>query len=145
MRRLALGVWAAVFCVASIAHAAAPKTVTGKLTLKLTVTVVSTISTSTPIQCNLQATVSGVTSTGQVDSVVEDDTVTATRSGATAVCELAIPYQWILFGTADMVSLSYSISATNGSADGRTSQVSFDAIAVPKSGATTSFSLTGRI
>lgn len=144
-RKLAPAVVAVALFSAPVANAVAATTVTGKLTLKLTVTIVSTIPTTIPIQCGFNASVSGSSSSGQIDSIDESDTLAATRSGSTAVCQLAIPYQWILYGTGDTVGLSYSITATDGSANGRYSSVSFETIAVPKSGATTGYVLTGRI
>ncbi len=127
------------------ADAAGPATVTGKIDLKLTITIVSTIATSIPIQCSLNASASGSGPGGQLDSIEESDTVTATRSGSTAVCQLAIPYQWLLYGTGDAVGLSYSINSLNGGSNGRYSSVTFETIPVPKNGATTSYALTARI
>ncbi|MGH7046755.1 MAG: hypothetical protein ACREE2_10265 [Stellaceae bacterium] len=127
------------------AEAAGPATVTGTLSLKLTIKIVSNIPASTPIQCSLSAYASGSSASGVVDSIEESDTLDATRSGATAVCQMVIPYQWILYGTADTVGLSYSINAENAAGNGRSSSVSFETIPVPRSGATTAYSLTARI
>jgi hypothetical protein len=145
MRKQSAAVLAAILFGTPVANAVAATTVTGELTLKLTVTIASTIPTSTEILCGLSADVSGESTSGQFDSIQEYDTVVATRSGATAACQLAIPYQWILYGTGDTVSLSYSVTALNGTSVGRSNSVSFETIAVPKNGATTSYSLTGRI
>jgi len=145
MRKLAAVVLAGILFTVPVASAIAATTVTGNLTLKLTVTIVSTIATTTAIQCTFSVNVSGASSTGQSDNIQELDTVPATRSGSTAVCQLAIPYQWILYGTSDTVGLSSSITATNASGNGRYSSASFETIAVPKNGATTSYVLTGRI
>jgi hypothetical protein len=129
------------------ADAAGPSTVTGKINLKLTITIVSSIGGSIPVQCGLSASVtgSGSGSGGQFDDISETDTVTATRSGSTAVCQLAIPYQWILYGTGDTVSLYYTVGAQDAASNGRSSSVSFETIPVPKNGATTSYALTARI
>jgi hypothetical protein len=90
-RKLAPAVVAVALFSAPVANAVAATTVTGKLTLKLTVTIVSTIPTTIPIQCAFNASVYG--SNGQTDNIQESDAVPATRSGSTAVCQLAIPYQ----------------------------------------------------
>ena len=145
MKTLTAAVLIGLASMMPAADAAGPTTVTGELALKLTITIVSSIATSTSIQCGLNATVSGSSPAGQHDSINETDTVNATRSGKTAVCQLAIPYQWILYGAGDTVGLSYSISAQNGPSSGRYSSVSFETIAAPKNGATTSYALKARI
>jgi len=145
MRKSTAAVVAAILSAAPVVSAMAAATVTGKLELKLTVTMVSTIARPIPIQCSLTAYVEGANSYGQTDNIAETDTVTATRSGSTAVCQLLIPYQWVLYGSGDTVALSYSVTAVDGSSNGRSSSVSFETIAVPKNGATTSYALTGRI
>lgn len=145
MKTLTAAVLIGLVSIMPAANAAGPTTVTGTLSLKLTITIVSSIATSIPIQCGLNATVSGGNPAGHFDSITEADTVDATRSGKTAVCQLAIPYQWILYGAGDTVGLSYSISAVNGASNGRSSSVSFETIAVPRNGATTSYALNARI
>ena len=126
--------------------AAIKRTVTGTLTLQLTIAVFSSLPTSTPIQCELDASVSGVNASFEVvDNISETATAPATRSGSKAVCSMKLPYQWTLSAPTDTVSLSYTVTATGSSGAGRTSVISFDTIPAPKSGATTSFSLTGRI
>lgn len=129
----------------SAADAAGPTTTTGQLALRLTITIVSSVAPSIPIQCSLNATVSGSSPSGQIDSITEADTVIATRSGGTAVCQLAIPYQWVLYGTGDTVGLSYSASSLGSGGNGRYSSVSFETITVPKNGATTSYALKARL
>jgi hypothetical protein len=146
MRKSTIAVLAAVLSVAPLADAIAATTVTGKVMLKLTVTIASSIAPSIPIQCNLSAYASGSNPSGsQTDNILETDQVTATRSGSTAVCQLAIPYQWVLYGSADTVALSYSVTATDPNSNGRYSSISFETIAVPKTGATTSYALSARI
>lgn len=148
MRTLTAAMLAGLALMVPAAEAAGPVTVTGTLSLKLTIKIASNIPTSTAIQCSLNASVSGYDATGTtlIDSIQEDDTLDATRNGATAVCQMVIPYQWILYGgSKDTVALSYSITALSAASNGRSSSVSLQTIPVPKNGATTAYSSTARI
>ncbi|MGH6681921.1 MAG: hypothetical protein ACREDL_23980 [Bradyrhizobium sp.] len=147
MRTLTAVMLAGLALMMPAAEAAGPATVTGTLSLKLTIKIASNIPASTPIQCSLSAEVYGpeTVAVAVYDSISESDTLTATRNGATAVCKMVIPYQWILYDTGDTVDLSYSVNTLNDAKNGRDSSVSFDTIAVPRNGATTAFSLTARI
>jgi hypothetical protein len=80
-------------------------TFTGEIEYKITVTIKSSISTSTPIACSGDASVFDETSGVSHD---EEATVTATRSGSTATCTVLIPYAWALASaSSDSVSLGY--------------------------------------
>ena len=107
MKVLRVAVIAGLLVATLVAEAAAATTVTGTLTLKITITIASTVPTTTPILCTFGANVAGNNATVTVfDNISESDTVTATRSGSTAVCLLTIPYQWTLLVLAsDKVSL----------------------------------------
>ena len=115
-------------------------TFTGLLQLTLDIDVVSVLVDSPPIMCTMTAYVIGGEAT-----YTETATATATRSGAKATCIMKLPYQWILPGTGELVSLTYMIDAVDKAGNGRTSSTNFSYIAVPKSGATTRYTLAARI
>jgi hypothetical protein len=147
VRRLAIAGMGALLLVGPAATSdGATTTVSGTLQLTLTVTLVSAIPAGALIQCMLSAQVSDSDQPSVLDDISESDTVSPTRSGATALCKMAIPYQWVLHDQAhDTVSLGYTVSTTNPDGVGRfTSVVSFKTIGVP-AGGTTSFSASGRI
>jgi hypothetical protein len=114
--------------------------------LKLAITVVSAIPTSTPIQCELEAGVLGYdASSNLIDEINETATTAATRSGSQATCTVELPYQWTLSAPKDTLSLTYDVTAVGATGIGRTSLKLFDTRSVPANGATTKYSLTGRI
>lgn len=119
--------------------------VSGTLKLTLTVTVVSSLLTGAPFLCGLQAVVSGASTTGAIDTIVDSDSISVKPAGTTATCQITLPYEWTLQGKTDSVSLSYSITATNANGGERLSNASFATISVPKNGATTTFSVATRI
>jgi hypothetical protein len=113
----------------------------GTLTLKMTISIVSNISTATPVQCAFNITVFGAS-----DSVEENDTVTATRSGSTAVCTLVVPYTWHLYtASGDQVNLSYSATAKDDNDNGRFTTNSLGPIGVPANGSNQSFSVGAKL
>lgn len=113
----------------------------GTLTLKMTVSIVSNISTATAIQCTFN-----VSAFGTNDSVEESDTVTATRSGSTAVCTLVIPYTWHLYNAPqDTVSLSYTAAALDDNANGRSTTNGIGSIPVPANGANQTYSVGAKL
>lgn len=130
----------------SSAALTAKRTVSGMFTVELAITIRSAIPVSTPILCGLNASVFGSNADVSVtDSIQESASALAVRSGATATCSLKLPYLWTLFTSNDTVTLSFSITASGTSGAGRTSNIQFDIISVPKAGATTAYSLTARI
>jgi hypothetical protein len=135
---------ALVLLIMAIASAGAQAAVStyfsGTMTMQLTVNIVSSIPASTPVQCTLFVGVVGGASNGHSDNMQETATVTATRTGSTAVCMIILPYQWALFGSADTVDVSFSVSA-----GGRYSSQTVDMIGVPANGKTTNFKYTTRI
>jgi len=130
----------------------AVKTATGTVTLNLTIAIASTLPAGATVHCALYLTVAGLSEGGVTDAISETAQSTANVSGSTATCQMAIPYQWTLYASTstatvhDQASLSYVITAVNGSGDGRTSDVSFaSAILVPSSGLTKTYNLSARI
>jgi hypothetical protein len=134
-----------------MASPAAATTVTGTLSLALSISVATNLSSKTTILCTLEATVLGSLNGTQNDTIIESGTVAATVNGAKATCTPKIPYEWHLVADTggaverDSVSLSYQINEHNGAGVGRTSDVSFATLAVPKNGKTTSYSVDARI
>jgi hypothetical protein len=130
----------------SASAAVTPTTVTGTLSLQLTIKIFSPIRPSTGLQCELDAAVEGLDAQFNItDSILETATAPATRTGSQAVCVVKLPYQWMLNGPKDTLSLNYSVVTTGSGGPGRTGNVSFATRSIPKNGATTSYSFTGRI
>jgi hypothetical protein len=130
----------------SVIAGATTTKVTGTLTMTLTVSIVSTVAAATPVRCTFNATVIGYNvTTGVGDTIAETDSVAATRSGATATCNLTIPYEWTLQVTTDTVSIGYSVSTLDANSDGRLTTASVATIPLPKTGATTHFAVAARI
>ncbi len=115
--------------------AAAASSVTGKFIVKFTISVQSPIGSTSPITCSVTAS-----SFGTSGSIVESGTAPATRSGASATCTVQISYKFPSAPAGTTVSLSYAIQG--GSTTFRISDQPIATIAVPASGATTSYSLT---
>jgi hypothetical protein len=116
--------------------AAASTAVTGTLKITGTITLVTSIPTTVPIQCNATAVVAA-DANGPISDLV---TSTATRSGATATCTMLIPYEWILQTLTDKVTLSVSVSAPT-----RVHTRQLATFTVPANGVTTSFTFVGRL
>jgi hypothetical protein len=126
--------------------AAGPSTtITGKLVLNLTITVASSIPTSTPILCELQANVQGSDTTSFIDDIYETAVTAAARSGRQATCTVTLPYEWTLAAPTDTLSLNYAVNAVGANEVGRNSEVLFDTRSVPNNGVTTTYTLSGRI
>ena len=93
-------------------EAAAVTPTTGKFVFNVTITVASTLSTKAVIGCQVAGGIADVTSGDIFSNVV---VVTATRSGTTATCTLAVPYSWDLASPAkDTVAFDLSVDATVG-------------------------------
>ncbi len=142
MNKMSAAVVATAIGILAAPHVANAYTVfTGTLTLKVTVSIVSNISTSSAIQCSFSAFAFGTSDTAE-----ESDTVTATRSGSTAVCTLPIPYEWHLYNASqDTVSLSYTVTALDSNANGRSTTNGIGSIGVPANGANLSYSVGARL
>jgi hypothetical protein len=115
---------------------------TGTFVVAFSITVKSSIPTSTPIVCTVDASVVDQSpSTFQIaNEIFESANLAATRSSKTASCTVTLPYSWLLsFSSTDTVSLSYILEAqgtTAGSA-GRYSSQDIATIPIPANGATT--------
>ena len=121
---------------------------TGKLVVNFTFTiaVVSNVPPTAPILCELQASLFGTDPTGVSDFVAETDQATATRSGATATCQVVIPYTWTLsVPTSDTVTISGSATAVDSNGNGRASSFQLEVIAMPATGTVTTLAYSGRL
>ena len=116
--------------------AAASTAVIGTLKITGTITLITSIPTTVPVQCSATAVVVA-DANGPISDVV---TSTATRSGATATCTMLIPYEWILQTLTDKVTLSVSVSALT-----RVHTRQLATFAVPANGVTTSFTFVGHL
>ena len=116
--------------------AAAPTAVTGTLKITGTMTLITSIPTTVPVQCTATAVVVADPNGPITDSVSS----TATRSGATATCTMLIPYEWILQTLTDKVTLSVSVSALT-----RVHTRQLATFTVPANGVTTSFTFVGHL
>jgi len=119
-----------------------------KGTLKATIHF--SLSTAVPqgaaIGCSFSASVFGESNDGLTDDLLDTDQVTATVSGSTATCAISVPYEWFLYGSSDTVGLSYTIFGVDSNGNGRNFyNESYATIPVPANGATTTFSIYGRI
>ena len=121
------------------------KDTTGTFMGSFTVTLVTSFPEGTTIQCTLSALADGVSAGGMIDDFDESATVTASVVGSTATCSPTIPYEWLLYGSGDQVSVSYSITAITPGGIGRLSEGSIVTIAVPANGATTRYKVKTRI
>lgn len=122
---------------------------TGKIVTNFTITVSSAIPSTTPITCNVIASVNEFNdSTGMSgNQIFESATVNATRSAGTAKCSVIIPYSWNLsYRSTDHLGLSYQIDArtctsctvtTAGLLVDRLSSQNIATISIPANGATT--------
>jgi hypothetical protein len=131
----------------SIGNPAVVTTVTGKIVTNFTITVASVLPSTTPIECNVTATVSDMSTSPPftlANEILEQASVIATRNGATAAkCTVTIPYSWNLANkSTDKVNLAYSIFAAStstaaGTLANRTSSQFIAVIPIPATGATT--------
>jgi hypothetical protein len=124
----------------------------GKLVFNFTITVDSTFATTTPIYCEVGASLAddAVSATGR--EITESAAATATRTGSTAKCTVTIPYSWSLVTpSTDIVFLSYTIIAANVSTTSiptvalRTTGQSLPSIPVPANETTTTQSIAATI
>jgi hypothetical protein len=127
-----------------------PKYFVGTLKLTLNIAVDSTLPSGTGILCGLNATVSGVSSIGNLDAIEDVGQKLASGSGGTATCTVEVPYSWRLTAyesaeVSDSAMLSFTVTAVGTGQQGRTTVESFDTIAIPKNGKTTAYTLNARI
>jgi hypothetical protein len=138
--------------------ATAPEAVTvasGKITVNFTITIGSSIAPTSPIACMVNASVNDTNLTTFVTSntIVEEATTLATRSGVTAKCTVTFAYSWPLVNIkTDKAMLAYSITTgTSGIANSTTSvnpRYSLQTIAtipIPAKGATTTETVAATI
>jgi hypothetical protein len=107
----------------------------GVFVVSFTITVSSAIPAGSPITCAVTANV--YLAANPYSPITDSASAPATRSGATASCRVTLPFLWSGFGSNDIASLWYEISAA-----GRDSQQPLATIKVPATGTTTSFSVT---
>lgn len=127
------------FVLRAITKGATGTQVTGMFTATITFKVVTSfasITASPTYQCVLSATAEGESSSGLIDDFVESTTIPAWPAGSNYTCSPEIPYQWMLYGSADRVSITYTISALNGAAVMRSSQGTLATIPMPTSATT---------
>jgi hypothetical protein len=123
-------------------------TFAGTIVVNFTITVSSAIPTTDKISCFVSAAVFDTMTTNAIE---ETAGVAATRTGTSATCKVSIPYSWSLgSASTDSVQLSYEISAPGllTASNGlplRTSTQSIGHIAVPKTGTTTTETVTATI
>lgn len=110
----------------------------GVLKTNLTIDLTSDVPNGAVVTCTLSAGVFGA------DSWEESGTVQASVSGSTATCTPTVDYSWLLNDAADdQIGLSFSISASTGSGEGRNSEdPTLATIPVPVTGHTTSYTLS---
>jgi hypothetical protein len=122
--------------------AAAANPQTGTIVVNFNVTIKSVIPTTSPVSCDVSATVTEISGAG-VNLTTESAFVAATRTGNTAKCTVTIPYSWVLLNpSAATISIGYGVSAskTPPPATGLQSRASGGTVAnipVPANGATT--------
>jgi hypothetical protein len=130
------------------ASAEPPKTTTytGTLVYNFTITLDANISSSAKIQCTATAI---VYDTGTTNEIIESDSVLATRSGSTATCSPTFSYSWNLASeSTDTVALGYVITAPSEATGSSvlparvSQQADFASISVPKTGTTTTETIT---
>ena len=124
----------------------------GKLVFEFTITVDSTFATSTPIYCEVGASLVDDIASGSGREISESAAATATRTGSSAKCTVTIPYSWSLATpSTDMVFLSYTIIAANVSTSSvttvalRTAEQSLPSIPVPANETTHTQTITATI
>ncbi len=122
--------------------AAAASATTGTLVVNFTITIKSAIATTSPIVCDVTASITEVSATG-LNFISEDASVAATRTGNTAKCTVTIPYSWVLLNsTTAKVGLNYNLAAVKTTAGStgllsRSSTGGLATLAIPANGATT--------
>jgi hypothetical protein len=129
-----------------VENPAAVSVATGKIVTNFTITVVSLIPSTTPITCNVTATVTDAQTSPPftVSNIIfEQAAVVASRASGKATCSVPIPYSWKLSNrTTDKVQLNYSINAAGSTTPAgtlilRSSSQSIIVIAIPANGAVT--------
>ncbi|WP_374673469.1 hypothetical protein [Ideonella sp.] len=108
----------------------------GTLSLRINITLKSSVPADWPIHCTQSATVLDMTGT----TVVNQKTVKATRSGSTATCTVNINYAWLINNTNAQVHTTYSVLTLGDSSVLENIDVygTLAPIAVPANGQTTS-------
>jgi hypothetical protein len=121
---------------------AATNAQTGTIVVNFTITIRSAIPTTTPILCDLSASVTEISGSG-VNLIEEDAAVAATRTGSTAKCTVTIPYSWVVLNPVTArLGLAYNLIAakTTPGTTGLLSRASSGIVAlipIPANGGTT--------
>jgi hypothetical protein len=143
MKLAALAV-ASSLALCGAAHAAS---FTGTITVSFSISLLSEIDPSTAIQCAVSVSVvsinTAVAPAGVANTVIEQGSVGATRTGNSATCAVAIPYLWNNLQGSENATISYTVSTvgTTVAALARTSGQTIAVIALPKNGTPTSFNV----
>jgi len=125
-------------------------TFAGKIVVTFTITVSSTITSTTKIGCQIDASLDDVTVGNFISESAASD---VTRGSAgTVTCKATIPYSWALASAAqDSISLSYTITSPVAVATAaaefplRISSQSLTPMKVPASGTTTNIAVAATI
>jgi hypothetical protein len=137
-----------------IENPAAVSVLTGKLVTNFTITVTTAVPSTSPITCDVTASVNDVQTSPPFsvsNIILEQAAYIATRGAGKATCTVTIPYSWRLSNqSTDKVQLSYSITTggsatTAGSLALRTSSQTIAVIPVPLNGKTTIESVSATI
>jgi hypothetical protein len=121
---------------------AAASAMTGTVVVNFTITIKSAIPTTTPIVCDVLATITEVSAAG-LNLISDDSSVAATRTGNTAKCTVTIPYSWAVSNpTTAKVSLLYNLTAVKTTAGvtgllNRSSTGALGTLPIPANGTTT--------
>ena len=122
----------------------AATTYNGKLVFNITITLATSFPTTTSIICDTSARVFD-NPAGGGNFLSEGGGVIATRSGSTATCTVTIPYSWpLVTGSADMMTLSYTVGTFGPLASGPTTRNSSQGIGtfkIPAPGMTSTFTV----
>jgi hypothetical protein len=119
----------------AVASAAVTAVSKGTIAVSFTIGIASAIPANSPITCAVTANV--YLAANPYAPITDSASAVATRNGAVATCRVTIPYLWSGYGSSDVASLWYEISAA-----GRDTQQPLANIKVPATGTTTSFSVT---
>lgn len=111
-------------------------TYSGTLSLRINISLKSSVPADWPIHCSQSSTVVDVTGI----SIVNQKTVKATRSGSTASCTVNINYAWLINNTNAQILTTYGVTTLGNSSVLENIDVfgSLAPIAVPANGQTNS-------
>ena len=126
----------------------AATTYNGKLIVNITITLATNFPTTSSIICDVSTRVFD-NPAGGGNFLSEGGGVTATRSGSTGTCTIAIPYSWpLVTGSADTMTLSYTVGTFGPLSPGPTTRNSSQGIGtfkIPSPGTTSTFTVKSTI